>query len=169
MNVAFDTYYLGNKAKTVCVAFEHWADEHPQMTYNEILEGVEEYQPGQFYKRELPCIMSLLRQIDIATLGCIVIDGYTVLDDHGKNGLGGHLFCALDKKIPIIGVAKSNFFALNNGKIELFRGKSQRPLYITAIGLDVEDAAQKIFEMHGEFRIPTLLKLVDSYTKESIF
>ncbi|WP_218965899.1 MULTISPECIES: hypothetical protein [Snodgrassella] len=68
------------------------------------------YQSGQFYRQELPCIMALLDKIGlstISTISTIVIDGYVHLAD-GKIGLGGYLYHALDKTIPIIGVAKKN-------------------------------------------------------------
>lgn len=45
--------------------------------------------------------------------------------------------------------------------LELQRGISRAPLYITAAGMDVTEAAQHIAEMHGPYRIPTLLKRVD--------
>ncbi|WP_218965971.1 hypothetical protein [Snodgrassella communis] len=65
------------------------------------------YQSGQFYRQELPCIMALLDKIGLSTISTIVIDGYVHLAD-GKIGLGGYLYHALDKTIPIIGVAKKN-------------------------------------------------------------
>ena len=52
------------------------------------------YVPGQFYRRELPCLLAvfgLVRQ----PLEIILIDGYVWLDAQGMPGLGGHLFDAL--------------------------------------------------------------------------
>lgn len=161
MILAFDTHYFDDKAKTVAVQFEYWTDEVPNQIYSETLTGIAAYESGEFYKRELPCISSLLKQIDIATIDCIVIDGFVVLDDEGAIGLGGYLYEALDQKIPVIGVAKNNFAKINALKIPVFRGDSKKPLYITAKGIALQQAASYIQEMHGEYRFPTLLKEVD--------
>lgn len=52
--------------------------------------------------------------------------------------------------------------------IPVFRGQSRRPLYITAAGMTIVDAALKIARMHGNHRIPTLLKQVDLVAREKI-
>ncbi len=166
MHLAFDTYYFENKAKTVCIAFKSWTDSEIQNIYKEILEDIEEYKSGEFYKRELPCILSLLRKIPVNDIEVIVIDGFVYLDDKKRYGLGGHLYESLDKKIPIIGVAKSNFATIEQNKRQVIRGKSLNPLYITSIGIDIDKASDLIKIMNGEFRMPTLLKKLDSLTKE---
>jgi deoxyribonuclease V len=166
MILAFDTYYFANKAKTVCLAFHNWEDAQEAAVYTELLENIAEYEPGAFYKRELPCILSLLEQINLEEVTAIVVDGFVQLDDVGKPGLGGHLFEALQRKIPVIGVAKTNFATIEQLKRSLLRGESKNPLYITAIGIGLEDATEKIRKMHGEFRIPTLLKRLDGLTKD---
>lgn len=167
MILAFDTYYFDDKAKTVCLAFDRWEDEH-YTVYSGVLAGVEPYTPGEFYKRELPCILGLLRTIDTRDVEAIIIDGYVFLDDTGKHGLGGHLYEALDGRIPVIGVAKTNFATLHRPKRALFRGGSQRPLYITAIGIDPDKAVGRIRTMSGTHRIPTLLKRLDGLTREGL-
>lgn len=168
MILAFDTYYYNNKAKTVCVAFEDWGDTRDLKTYSEIREDVEEYTPGEFYKRELPCILSLLRQITGNDIEAIIVDGFVYLDDDAKLGLGGHLYHHLGCTIPIIGVAKSNFATLDKNKVALQRGESERPLFITAAGMDPKVAADRIKSMSGSYRIPALLKALDRLTKENI-
>lgn len=166
MILAFDTYYFDNKAKTVCISFESWTETKNFDIYSEVLEDIEDYQSGEFYKRELPCILSLLESIDIDKIDFIVVDGFVFLDDDYKLGLGGHLYEQLDKEIPIIGVAKSNFATLKNNKRILHRGESQKPLYITSIGIDLDIAMNFVNCMSGNFRIPTLLKELDRLTKE---
>ena len=168
MILAFDTYYYQNQARTVAVAFSQWPDEEPLKIYAETTQNPAEYEPGSFYKRELPCILSLIRQIDLSTVSHIIVDGYAVLDDAGKPGLGGHLYDALGKTIPIIGVAKSDFRSLKKGKVAVLRGQSQNPLFVTASGMEVETAAAFIDKMHGQFRIPTLLGLLDRATKDGL-
>lgn len=164
MILAFDTYYFENKAKTVCAAFNN--DESDIKFYEDIIESKEDYIPGQFYKKELPCIINLINKIDLIDVNYIIIDGFVFLDDFKKFGLGGFLYEELNKKIPVIGVAKTNFASIEREKRLLFRGKSQKPLYITSIGIDIDEAVKKIETLKGEFRIPTMLKLLDQLTKE---
>lgn len=166
MIVAFDTYYYDGKAKTVCLEFQEWNQSTDFKIHTEIIENVAEYIPGEFYKRELPCILSLLEKIDLKKVAAIVVDGFVYLDDEKKYGLGGHLYEKLNREIPIIGVAKTNFASIEKDKRSLFRGDSQKPLYVTAIGIELDDAFQKVQSMAGEFRMPTLLKEMDRLTKE---
>ncbi|MEG0849741.1 MAG: endonuclease V [Flavobacterium sp.] len=164
--LAFDTYYFDGKAKTVCLEFLNWNESENYKVHTEIIENVEDYIPGEFYRRELPCILSLLDKIDLKTVQVIIVDGFVYLDDDKKYGLGGHLYEKLNREIPIIGVAKTNFASIENNKKALVRGDSKKPLYVTAIGIDLEDAFEKVESMAGEFRIPTLLKEMDRLTKE---
>ncbi|MCV2484923.1 endonuclease V [Flavobacterium sp. SH_e] len=168
MILAFDTYYFDDKAKTICLEFAEWNEDKNFKIHSEIIGNIEEYIPGEFYKRELPCILSLLKQIDLSTIEAIVVDGFVYLDDEEKYGLGGYLYEKLNKKIPIIGVAKTNFASIEKNKKALFRGDSKKPLYITSIGIDLEEAYKKVESMHGEFRMPTLLKELDRLTKENL-
>ena len=165
MILAFDTYYFDNRAKTVCLAFDAWNATRPTAIYTETLEGIAEYMPGQFYKRELPCILSLLQQVTLTDVEAIVVDGFVYLDDDQKPGLGYHLYDALQQKTHVIGVAKSNFATLNNLKLPLLRGDSANPLFITSIGIELQTAGQFVASMSGPYRIPTLLKMLDTETK----
>lgn len=166
MILATDIYYYDDKAKAVAVAFERWTDEQPTQVFTCQLDKVEEYVPGEFYKRELPCILEVLKQTDLNQVEIIVVDGYVILDNNGKIGLGGHLFHALGGKIPVIGVAKTNFARNTRHVVEVLRGDSQRPLFVTTMGMGVSEAANHIRSMAGEFRFPTLLKEVDSISKK---
>ncbi|MES2617948.1 MAG: endonuclease V [Bacteroidota bacterium] len=166
MILAFDTHYFGNKAKTVCLAFESWNTCEKYEIYTEILENIEDYISGEFYKRELPCIMSLYEKIKFDNIEAIIIDGFVYLDDNGKLGLGGHLYEKLNSKIPVIGVAKTNFATIKINKRKLLRGQSINPLYITAIGIKLNEASELINSMSGKNRIPTTLKKLDTLTKE---
>ncbi len=166
MILAFDTYYFENKAKTACIAFANWNTNAGYNIYSETTSNAAPYKSGEFYKRELPCILSLFRKIRVGLPECIVIDGYVFLDDEDKPGLGKHLFQNLNEKIPVIGVAKTHFATLNRNLKLVFRGKSRRPLYITTIGIDPDYAASMIQEMSGNFRIPDLLKILDGITRK---
>jgi deoxyribonuclease V len=166
MILAIDSYYFENKAKTVCLIFEQWNSLEIKNSFTEIISNIENYVPGEFYKRELPCIISLISKLDLAKIDLIIIDGFVYLDDNGKFGLGAYLYEKLSGKIPIIGVAKTDFISLNKNKQLLFRGKSKKPLFITSIGINIDEATEKIKIMNGEYRIPTLLKELDKQTKE---
>jgi len=144
MILAFDTYYFDNKAKTVCLEFSEYNQKENFKVHTEIIENVEEYIPGEFYKRELPCIMSVLNQINLQNIEVIIVDGFVYLDDDKKYGLGGHLYEKLNRQIPIIGVAKTNFASIEKDKKALYRGDSIKPLYITSIGIDLEEAFKNI-------------------------
>lgn len=168
MIIAFDTYYSENSAKTVGIGFHYWSDSEAAIIESEIIEGVAEYKPGKFYKRELPCIMSLLDKFEIDKIETIIVDGYTTIDNQGKNGLGGYLYDSLKRKIPVVGIAK-NRFKLNSKKAtEIMRGNSGKPLFISSLGIDLNLAAEKVKSMHGAYRIPTILKMVDLRTKEKV-
>ncbi|MBL7953660.1 MAG: endonuclease V, partial [Flavobacteriales bacterium] len=76
-----------------------------------------------------------------------------------------HLHSALNGRVPIIGVAKTNFTTLHQLKAEVLRGASAKPLYVTAMGLPLGEAAEHIKRMHGVFRMPHLLSELDRLTK----
>ena len=166
MILAFDTYYFDNKAKTVCISFDNWEANKISKIQSEILDNIKEYISGEFYKRELPCILSLISRIDLTDVELIIVDGFVFLDDEQKYGLGAYLYNSLTNNIPVIGVAKTNFATIKKKKRILLRGNSDRPLFITSIGIDVDEAVEKIKSMDGEYRIPTLLKELDKLTKE---
>ncbi|GAA0732622.1 endonuclease V [Aquimarina litoralis] len=167
MIYCFDTYYFGEKANTACIGISDWNDETVSFEKVEIISGIQEYESGSFYKRELPCILSILDNLKLnSETDFIVIDGYVVLDDSGKMGLGGYLFEHLNQQIPIVGVAKNDYPKIDKMKRKLFRGNSKKALYITAIGIDLDLAAEKILSMHGAFRFPTILKIVDQKSRD---
>lgn len=166
MILAVDVHYKLDYAKTVVVLFESWQSK----TYSEIVEvrtdTIADYIPGEFYRRELPCILEALQQIEISKIEVIVIDGYVYVDNQNSYGLGGYLYETLNKEIPIIGVAKTSFQSNKETVVEVYRGESKNPLFISSIGYKLEDAAQDVKSMYGDFRIPFLLKLMDQKTKE---
>ena len=63
----------------------------------------------------------------------------------------------------MIGAAKTVFHA--TATVEVRRGRSERPLYVTATGMEPEVAAQHIRRMHGRYRMPTLLREVDQLSR----
>lgn len=122
--------------------------------------------PVLFIKESYRVSSGILQKADLDKTEVIIIDGYVILDDTGKPGLGGHLYEFLKRKIPVIGVAKTNFANNARHKREVYRGESVRPLYVTTLGMDLDLACGYIKNMHGVFRIPTMLKKLDTLTKE---
>lgn len=166
MPLAVDVYYYDKKAKVSGVIFTDWPDELPVKIISTHIDHVEEYTSGEFYRRELPCIVQLLSQVDLNNAEVVIIDGYVYLDNEKKPGLGAYLFNYLEGKIPIIGIAKTAFHQ-NQENVELvYRGESKNPLYVSSVGMGTKTAANLVKNMHGKHRIPTLLKLLDQETKQ---
>lgn len=116
------------------------------------------YEPGSFYKRELPCLLLLIQQVP--SVDVLIIDGYVDLQD--RKGLGRYLYEATGT--PVVGVAKTVFHG-HSGVVEVLRGESARPLFVSAAGVDLNQAASGVRAMSGPFRIPTLLKRVDALSR----
>lgn len=165
MLLALDVYYREQDAKAVAILFEQWIDENILQYYEAIITELQDYIPGEFYKRELPCIIEVLKPIDLQQVEMIIIDGYVYLNNEGKPSLGHYVYEYYNQTIPVIGVAKSNFHNNQTHVRDAYRGKSKNPLYITSIGTDVNIAQSYICNMHGNYRIPHLLKLLDQLTK----
>lgn len=166
MILAIDVDYDDTTATVAGILFEDWKDEKFETIFKSTIKNIEEYVPGQFYKRELPCILRLIEEHDISP-NIIVIDGHVYLDENGKPGLGKYLYEALDSKVSVIGVAKKAFFT-SSKDFEVYRGESQKPLFVTSEGIDIKEAKLAIASMHGKHRNPTLLKLADQKCREKL-
>lgn len=159
MILAVDVQYDHDCGHAAGLLFARWDDVAPLATVSKKQAGVGDYVPGEFYKRELPCILALLDEL--AQLPeIIVIDGFVFLDGHSQAGLGKHLYDALDSKASIIGVAKTAYAGIGDD-YKLLRGDSIKPLFITCIGLELAGAKEYIAAMQGPHRMPVLLKTVD--------
>jgi deoxyribonuclease V len=158
-----DVDYRDDHAAASGVLIQDWASAECAVV-NTRVENVAPYEPGSFWKRELPCIHKLLLMLDVLVpdlkLGCIVIDGYVFLGDNAKPGLGAYLNNSMGGCTPIIGVAKTHFAGVPDD-IKLFRDNSTSPLYVTCVGVSQEDAMKNVKSMHGLFRMPSMLKYVD--------
>lgn len=165
MIIAIDVHYRTAEAKIVAVQFEYWTDEKPNQVFIEMKTDILDYESGAFYKRELPCVIEIMKKVDINAVTCIVVDGYVYLNDADKKGLGYYVFEHFGNKIPVIGVAKTSFHQNTKNVRPILRGSSLNPLYVSSIGINLDEAANWIQSMFGEFRMPTLLKLMDTLTK----
>lgn len=166
MIVAVDVQYSGDAGFVAAVAFQRWTDAEPEVEHGTLVRPVEEYEPGQFFKRELPCILAVLALLSEPP-DSVVVDGYVWLDAAGRKGLGALLFDALGGATPVVGVAKRSFRGSPHAA-PVRRGSSSRPLFVTAAGLLVSDATAAIASMHGAHRTPTLLKRVDQLCRQGL-
>jgi len=158
-----DVHYTGAAARAACLLAESWASGTASSEWTVELDSVAPYRPGYFFERELPCLIAALSRVT-APLEAILVDGYVELDARGKPGLGAHLHDHLERKIPVVGVAKHSF-AGSEFASRVLRGESRKPLFVTARGMAREAAAERVFSMHGEYRVPTLCRQVDHLSR----
>jgi deoxyribonuclease V len=164
MLACLDVDYRDSEAVAACVLFRAWTDDRGAAEVVEHIPHVEPYQSGEFYRRELPCLLAVLSQVR-DPVEAVVIDGYVWLADESRPGLGGRLYEALGRTVPVLGVAKTRFAGVQVAR-PVVRGVSRRPLWVTAAGIDPDIAAGDIQAMHGSYRIPTLLKRVDQLCRQ---
>ncbi len=120
------------------------------------------YRPGRLYERELPGLLAVLEEVP-RPWTAVIVDGYVWLDERATPGLGGHLSAAFGRQTPVVGVAKR----VRRGApaLPVCRGRSLRPLWVSAAGVEMAWAAAQVGSMHGPFRLPTLLRLADAVAR----
>lgn len=150
-----DVAYFGGAAFTSRVLAAGWDAQFPVHVRVVMRTPVEDYVAGEFWRRELPCLLQVLEG---DTPDVVLVDGYVWLDEHGRPGLGAHLHEAL--KVPTVGVAKQPYEGGGHARA-VTRGTSRAPLYVTAVGIALDEAAERVASMHGRHRIPTLLGIAD--------
>ena len=163
--LALDCQYddTNDLAGVAGVLLECWSAPEPAERYSYTHKGLEPYVSGQFYKRELPCLLPLIQRVmDKIELSIIVVDGFVDLAEK-RAGLGRHLYNSLNKEITIVGVAKNRFEGASAQAI--YRGISRQPLWVSSTNAN-EHYDDQIISMHGEHRIPTVLKVVDRMARE---
>ncbi len=164
MLACVDVHYREHEAQGALLLFAGWDAASATDRRLVRLSPVAEYRPGHFYERELPVLLALLGQVE-HPLTTVVIDGYVWLGSEAEKGLGAHLYEALERAVPVVGVAKTAFKG-SDFAVPVLRGDTTRPLYVTAVGMDPGEAAEHVRAMHGPYRIPTLLKEVDRLSRD---
>ena len=159
MILAIDVTYGESEAIVAGVLFNDWPDAKPAEELVISCTVPDSYLSGQFYRRELPCISALLQHIS-QPYDFIIIDGFVYLGRDRKPGLGKHLRDILEQKVVVIGVAKKPYRDTPDS-CKVLRGRSLKPLYVTADGISQERAKFLVSIMHGKGRIPTMLRYVD--------
>lgn len=167
MIAVLDAAYSNEASAASCVLADGWESSGPLGEYSHRDGPAADYKPGEFYRRELPLLLSVLAMLPRKP-EIIVIDGYVWLGVDGRKGLGAHLFDTIGESSAIVGIAKTKFEGASYWAAQLRRGASDSPLFITAAGLPMQDAAAAVKRMHGEHRIPTLVARADKLARASL-
>jgi deoxyribonuclease V len=147
-------------ARAAVVAFTPWSAETPTEQHVVQIADVDPYEPGAFYKRELPCIRAALASLTSRPT-VVIVDAHAWLAP-GVAGLGARLLHADPSIATVVGVAKTRFKGAPATPI--VRGRSTAPLWVDEAGERL-DAARRVAEMHGPYRVPALLRLVDQLAR----
>lgn len=158
-----DVYYQDIENKTIAsvagIRFMGVENHTILNEYRIIVNDVEPYQSGKFYKREMPCLLALIEKIG-EPFDVIVIDGYVYLNGTDKAGLGKYLYDNLVIKKPVIGIAKTHFYDIGQ-EYAIHRGISKHPLYVTCVDFDLNLAKNFVQTLQGKNTIPDMIKMVD--------
>jgi deoxyribonuclease V len=158
---AADVAYLrGGGARAAVVVASDAAFSAVLAERTAVVSAVAPYQPGAFFLRELPPLRAVLA--GVRGLGLLVVDGYVDLDPSGRPGLGAHVHAEFG--VPVIGVAKTAFRTASHA-VPVRRGRSARPLFVTAAAMPVTDAACLVQHMAGPFRLPDALRRADALAR----
>ena len=154
-----DVDYRADHAGAAAVAIGAWPEAKALAEATLRLPGAPAaYVPGELYKRELPALVAVLRKLAAElAVGLVIVDGYVTLGD--LPGLGARLREAMPA-LAVVGVAKTAY-AGAVGAREVLRGNSKRPLYVTAAGIGLDDAARGVASMAGDDRLPLVCKRAD--------
>lgn len=162
MFAAADVQYLsdgGARAALVIAVDRAFSSHSAERTA--LVPEVAPYQPGEFFRRELPPLRAVLTGVEEG-IEMLIIDGYVDLDPEGRRGLGAYAHEAFG--MPVVGVAKTRFATATHA-VPVLRGDSKRPLFVTAAGVPVADAADMVGSMAGRFRLPDALRRVDALAR----
>lgn len=167
MLAILDVDYREDGARAACVLASDWKDVTPSRECVANIVDVQPYEPGSFYRRELPCLLKVLTSLEQMP-EIVVVDGFVWLSAENAPGLGAHLHAAIEGAAAVIGVAKTAFRPMRGcaNVAEVRRGSSNRPLFVTSLGLDLAQAALNIAAMHGDSRIPELIRRTDRLARD---
>jgi deoxyribonuclease V len=164
MIACLDVSYRKDYAVAVCAVIRDWHETEIIAEYAVKVDILYPYVPGFLYKRELPCLLEVLKLVK-EPISIFVVDGYCWLTP-GRKGLGSYLFEALNRDVTVVGVAKKPFGSNPDQVTPILRGTSKRPLYVTQRGRVIANAAEIIRQMPGKTRLPGILHYVDKRTKQ---
>ena len=163
MLACVDAHYSERATAAARILFRRWDDCQPADEQAIVGPLARPYRPGHFYERELPALLAVLGD---AVVDAVIVDGHVWLADQ-LPGLGAHLHEVLGGRIAVVGVAKRRYRGSTFAR-PVLRGKSGRPLWVTAAGMDPALAASAIQGMAGAHRIPDLLRRVDALARRAL-
>ncbi|MGE0550721.1 MAG: endonuclease V [Kofleriaceae bacterium] len=161
--VCLDVAYGDQEVITACVGFSNWPASDP--SYERATRRFGEppaYKAGELYRRELPYLLDAIAALNAAP-SLIIVDGYVWLA-RGVPGLGAKLYAELGGRIPVVGIAKRSFRG-NDVAMPVYRSTSKQPLFVTTTESNLLAVAANVTRMHGDHRVPTLLRRVDQLTR----
>ena len=85
MIACVDVGYQHTQAVAAGIAFRDWLDESVVAERVVSLPDIQPYQSGQFFIRELPCLLAVLQLLPPVQI--VLIDGYVWLEEN-RPGLG---------------------------------------------------------------------------------
>src|SRR5262249_31169806 len=144
-----DVHYTNTRAIAACILFHNWSDAHSDLAITEPVDEPAPYEPGRFYRRELPALLSVISKLTVRP-EVIIIDGYVWLGDWDHPGLGAQLHKARGGNAAVIGVAKK-LFRRGPAVRSVRRGTSARPLYVSAAGMDLQRQRHGSLSSMGSF------------------
>jgi hypothetical protein len=92
MKACLDVHYRQTSACAAAVTFRHWSDAHAVDERIVQVRTVQPYEPGQFFRRELPCFVAVLRTLPpVETKSSLTVTcGWTVC-----SSLASALICTM--------------------------------------------------------------------------
>lgn len=170
MKIIFDVCYNFMPATVAAITFEDYTSNkivNKYMTSYHI--PAEEYESGQFYKRELPCLQKLWNGIPYKVkneIDTVIVDGLYDLWD-GRPGLGHHFrdwLLSEGYNVEVIGIAKKKFKNIFPTITDVVRGNATTPIHVN--GSDkTKDYGALVKSMYGSYRIPWIVKEVDKLSR----
>ncbi len=168
MIIAVDVDYRDAGAVAAAVGVNDVGDATMALERTVAVANVAPYVPGAFYVRELPCLLALWHTLPVDDIDTVIVDGHAWLGD-GQMGLGAHLHQALQglsaKGVRVIGVAKTPWHD-RQASVEV-RRHGAKALWVSAVGVSDDGAAEVVRRLHGPHRLPTLLKRVDRLCRDA--
>jgi deoxyribonuclease V len=77
MKAALDVAYSEDLGYAAAVVFQDWSDAEVIGEEMVVVPGVQSYQSGRFFQRELPCLLATLRRLP--PMEIVLVDGYVWL------------------------------------------------------------------------------------------
>ncbi len=168
MIIAVDVDYRDTGAVAAAVGVLDVGDAVMAIERTVSVSDVAPYMPGAFYQRELPCLLALWATLPVDDIDTVIVDGHAWLGD-GQMGLGAHLHQAVSalsaKALSVIGVAKTPWHD-REASVEV-RRHGAKALWVSAVGMSDDRAADVVSRLHGPHRLPTLLKRVDRLCRDT--